>query len=395
MSLLDFTKHVPKFGGEIWYVSGVKGNDGYGGTEPDTAFATIGKAIAEAIEGDAINVMAATYTETGLDMNKDSLELWCEIGTLIDPPSGTALTVSGNSCRITGTHKITPDSTEIGLLVTGNECHIEYGKVLGGTSGVRVTGSGAIVNNYACGFQVNIGFDIQGAQGRFAICSTVGNTTSIGYKINNSVDTGTLRQCTSSGHQTSGYYIDTGSVDWTILHCSSGGGDGRSTDVDSANVWSDFVFDDHIFHLTTFTGTGAGSSNLFKVTGSVLITQFHGDVETALAADVGTGYLELYDGTNTVDMTDSPGPSFASLPVGTYLHKIDDASIQIAIEDSSQIRLYEDATKDGRDPDFQITGKEGATNYIRLTWSGNAASGAIHWHCQWEPLTENGFLEAV
>ena len=38
------------------------------------------------------------------------------------------------------------------------------------------------------------------------------------------------------------------------------------------------------------------------------------EVETVLAADIGTAYLELDDGANQLDVTDSPGPSFNNVP---------------------------------------------------------------------------------
>ena len=94
------SRHVPAFGGGIWYVNKGEGDDGNSGHTPHEAFETIGAGIAAASSGDAITVRAGTYTEEGLDLSLDALELWCEIGVLIDPAAGTALTVSGNSCRI-------------------------------------------------------------------------------------------------------------------------------------------------------------------------------------------------------------------------------------------------------------------------------------------------------
>jgi len=88
-------------------------------------------------------------------------------------------------------------------------------------------------------------------------------------------------------------------------------------------------------------------------------------------------------------------PSFNSLPQHSYLHKIDNASVNIAIEDSTQVRLYEDSTKDGRDPNFLVTAKEGAATYIRLVYSDVGTSGAIHWHITYEPREENGFIEVA
>lgn len=47
------------------------------------------------------------------------------------------------------------------------------------------------------------------------------------------------------------------------------------------------------------------------------------------------------------------------------------------------------------DREFQVTGKEGADNYLRFVYSGAGTSGAIRWHCRYIPLSADGFVEAV
>ena len=64
MSYIDRTSHIPKFGGELWFVSKGSGSDSNDGTTPDTAFETIGAAISACAAGDGITIMAGTYTET-------------------------------------------------------------------------------------------------------------------------------------------------------------------------------------------------------------------------------------------------------------------------------------------------------------------------------------------
>ena len=39
--------------------------------------------------------------------------------------------------------------------------------------------------------------------------------------------------------------------------------------------------------------------------------------------------------------------------------------------------------------------KEGADTYVRVTWSGAGDTGKIHWHINWAPLTEAGFVSVV
>jgi len=384
--------HVKKFGGDIWYVDKVYGSDINSGGTPSESLETIGEALSRCAAGDAINVKAGTYTETGLELDKDATELWCEIGVLIDPATGTALTISGNSCKLTGMHKITPAAGETGLLISGIECHVSDGKVSTGAIGIQITGSGTVIDNYASGNQTSIAYDIQGGQSRLNNCKTVGIGASIGYKINGGADTGTIIGCTSVGHETSGYSIATGSADWTILNCSSGAGDGRWVDVDHANVWSNFSFQDEVYHETDFSvvGGGAGSDNLFKVTGAVQILGIRGHVETALHADIDNVKFTLYDGASTdiTDVVDS-----ASAPAGSLFVREKKAADALVLYSSASAKLMQEV--DLKKAVFGIVAKESVDTYVRFTWSGTGATGKIHFHIRWEPLTEHGFVEVV
>jgi len=386
--------NIPLFTGTIWYVDASVGSSG-NGLSPGAAFKTIGEAIAAASEGDAIRIGAGTYTETGLDVNVNSIDVWCEYGAIIAPPSGTALTISGDSCLVDGKLKVTPAAGQVGVLVSGDECVLEDVKVMNAGTGIRITGTGTILEGCAVGFPTSVGYDIQGDQTRLYHCSTVGNGATYGYKVSNGADTGVLDSCTSIGHQSAGYYIDTGSQEWTILRCSSGAGDGRWVDVDNVNVWSSFTFDCEVFHTTMFDGSGPGTDNLFKVEGSVEVKYIFGDVTTALSADVGKVYLDLWDGTNSAEITDSAGTDVSSAPVGSLIIKTEKASSPIDLLQSDQCHVEENTSfREPRVPSV-LTQKAGATTYIRLAYAGTATSGAIHWHCRWEPLTEDGFVSAA
>ncbi len=384
--------HTKQFTGTVWYVDASVSASGDGST-PDNAFKTIGEAITATSEGDAITVKAGTYTETGLDLDENATEIWFEIGAVIDPASGTALTVSGDYCRVSGNHKITPAAGEIGLLISGAECFISDGKVLNGETGVCITGSGAIVHDYAVGFPTVMAYDIRGMQGRLRDCSTVGNAATIGYAINAGADTGVLDSCTSAGHETAGYSIAAGSQDWTILNCSSGAGDGRWVDADHANVWSNFSFDDVLNKSLTLDGSA--SQNLFQVTGTVEILYIYGTVETALAADVTGAVLEFYDSAAAVDITKTAGaPDISSLPTGSYLAKISAATAILNATTSANGAIVENIGNIFSL--FTLIQKTASADcFIRLTRAGAGASGVIDWHIEWRPLSDDGFVEVV
>ena len=402
-------QHIPQFGGEVYYVSTSKGSDSNDGKSPETAFVTIGKAITEMSDGDAINIMAGTYTETGLDLSNDFAEMWCEIGTLIDPASGTALTVSGASCKISGRLKITPDDSAIGLLVSGAECGIDDVKVVEGSHNFSITGSGVVLNRCAAGFPKTgtAGFNLAGAQARLRMCTTIGDTTSYGYWINGTVDTGLLTDCTSVGHQTSGYTIATGSKDWTILDCSSGAGDGKWTDADNNSTWSNFSYDNEKYKRIDFDGNAGDiyqaaaadgtHYNLFKITGAVNIHNISAHVEEVMPAIASVVNLELESDNNSIDITDAAGaPDLNGLVVGTILERRSDATDPLEIGEPDSVCAVIENTN-FRDPKIPITLVEDDSShtYIQMVCAAamnGGGTGKIHWHIEWEPVTCSGFV---
>ena len=386
-------ENIPQYGGTIYYVS-TSGDDDNAGNAPNEAVATIGAAIGKLSVGDAISIMAGTYTETGLDLNVNSCEMWFEIGAVIDPASGTALTISANSCCLKGVHKITPAAGATGLLVSGNECVIKDGRIVGGAIGLQSTGTGLRVNNYGAANQTSIAYDVQGGQTKLFDCSTLGIGATYGYKVSNNVDTGVLKNCTSVGHTTAGFAILTGSINWTLLNCSSGAKDGRWVDEDNANVWSNFSYADEVNANSIFTA-GVTEINLFKLTGSVRLTDFIGHVETVIPGVASTMYIELYSTNGAVDITDSPGVQINAAIVDTLFIRNEDATNPLVLASPAVPTVVETTTY--RDPKnhIDLIADSAADTYIRVVLSAAQASGKIHWHAVWKPLIESGFLEAV
>ena len=387
--------HLFTVGGYGWYVDGGTGADTNSGRSPDDAFATIGAAIAACSAGDQIIVAAATYTETGLDLNKANVQIWFAIGTVIDPASGTAFTVSGNYCRVNGEILLTPAALATGLALTGSSCVLDTIKILGGGTGYMITGAGPVLNNCASGNQTSVAFDIQATQGRLYQCKTVGIGDSIGYKINGGFDTGVLEDCTSVGHATSGFSIATGSKDWTILNCSSGAGDGKAVDVDHANVWSGFTFDDVLAKVITFAGVPT-VYNAFKITGVVRIKNIYGVVETQIADTASTLYLQIYSTNGTADITDAPGVQIQDVVAGSLVVRNEASGNPLDLaEPDAGPAIAESASF--RDPktEVDVAADPGADTYLRLVLSAALASGAIHWHCEFSPLSDDGTVSPV
>ena len=396
-SVVAATLNIPQFAGELYYVDGSHTDDTGSGLTPDTAKKTIGAAIAAAAAGDAITIKAGIYTEINLNLNKAGMELWFEIGSLIQPATGTALTISGASCAIKGMAKIIPASGQIGVLVSGTECHIEHIKVSTGGTGFQITGGGATIVNCAADSQTITAYDIRVGQVRLTDCKTMGVGATYGYLISNSADTGVLDHCTSVGHTTSGFYTSTGSSGWTILNCSSGAGDGRWTDVDSVNVWANFQYDDDLYSESTLDANNTTKSyNLFRIYGTVRVMEVQGHVETVLSANHTNCFIDLYDG-SSVPLSKNTTLTLNAAPEGSFILRDSDATIILDYSDSTNAFISENSNY--RTPGTEVVvGEKGdhTATYIRFTHTTTDApsSGEIHWHIKWAPLTEDGFVVA-
>jgi hypothetical protein len=383
--------------GNVWYVSadGDNGNTGY---TPDDPLLTIGYAISEAVAGDAITVKAGTYDESGLDMNLDGLELWGEIGTIINnSAAGTVLTVSGDYCHVRDV-RLT-QAGQIGLHVTGlrgSYEDIESGP--GNATSYRIDGTANALTNCHAGQSAATGFGIRANGTRLQNCGAIGaGGATRGFHVHNNAVRCRLYDCSSVGNGTSGFEIATGSTDCLVKNGASGSGDGRWIDADNGSVWSNFTFDDEVYHTTTFAGGGGGSDNIFKVSGCVEIHYIYGDVHTVLSADVDNIYLDLWDGTVSVEITDNGGggTDTNSADVGSIFIKSEIATTGITLLQSNQGRVEENTSFRLPRTPFILNQKKDTNTYIRVVYSGVATSGAIHWHCKYFPLTEDGFVEAV
>ena len=388
------TGHEKLFAGTIYYVDASAPNDANDGTTPNKPKKTIGAGIALLSVGDALTIKSGTYTEVGLDLNVDACELWFEIGVVIDPVSGTALILSGNYCKLTGMHTISPGAGEIGLLISGNYCHVEHGRILAGGTGVQITGAGCMLERYASGNQTAIAYDIKGIQTRLRTCSTVGVGATYGYKINNNVDTGVLENCTSVGHQTSGFHIGTGSQDWTILNCSSGSGDGRWVDTDNANVWSDFSYSNELFkEIDMVDATQA--FGLFTVTGTIEIEFIHGHIEEASNAELGNCLFRVYSSGGIVNLTTAT--DCENLSIGSFIGKTADASNALTVQSSATPGIVENTNF--RDPKVStiIVADSDQTTTIQFYSNDSVGNkdGKFHFHVKYRPISDDGFLEAI
>jgi len=399
---VDSISHIPKFGGELWFVSSVNGNDNNTGMYPDDAFATIGKAITESSDGDSITIMQGTYTETGIDVSKTGLELHFEIGAIISPASGNCLTISGNYCWVgchDGALRINNDAgANTGVLITGNWAYLQEIRVANGSVGdigFDIQGGGCDLRHCRTSDPLTAAYKIQGDKIKLEDCCTGGTpaNTSIGYWLTNSCDKARLIDCGSQGHSTAPFQVDSGCTNAGINKFSSGGGDGKWVRGEGTVV-SDLTYEETKFATSTLDGNT--TYNLFKVTGAIKLFNIFGHVETAIANTSSTMYLDLHSTNADIDITDSPGINIQADVVGTvYSKQAPTNEPLIKGEPDNTPSIIEEANF--RDPNVPIIliEDDSADTYIRVVLSDAVASGAIHWHVEWQPITDDGFLEIV
>ena len=392
------TLNVPQFAGTIVYVDADAADDTASGLTPTTPKKTINAAIAVAGAGGAIAPKAGTYAENVV-MSYPGQELWSVTGVIIDG-DGTCLTISGGSCHVRGQLDITPAADQQGVAITTLGMNIlEDVRVRGAASagGFDIDTTANIlrrckVSGIKAGGKA---YDIGASQTVCNECSTAGSAASYGYYVDGpGIINGKLLNCTSSGHKESGFYLDEISG-MSVIGCSSGFDDGRWADVDNANVWDkDFSFDNEVYATTDFTDAST-TFNLVKVTGIVKIEGIFGHVEETLNSELGNCKLEVAAGGNTTDLTDTV--SLNAVPAGSFIGKTAAAGSALTVGSSAAPQVLENANY--RDPAVVsiVVAEAGTDTYIRLLSDDNAGTkdGKIHWHCTWQPVNGQGFVEAA
>jgi len=351
--------HIPLFTGAIYYVDAAAADDTEDGLSPATAKKTIGAAITAASAGDAITIKQGTYTETGLDVNKTGLELWFELGAILDPASGDCLTVSGSYCRVTcpgGALRVNNDAgANTGVVVTGNfvylsEIRVSCGST--GTLGFDVQGTGCDLRRCRCAAPLTAAFKVSGDKNKLEECCTGGEIadTSIGFWITGSCDKARLRWCSSQGHSTAGFQFDTGCTNIVAFGCEGGGGDGHFIDnatLTFLDIQDKDSREQHEHSYPTPDGEGtAGNpvtvqSQINDETGADDTANYYGDVAMIVAPGVITVDW-FYKGMNIYATTTADDQRFFSYRVEADVTAARNAGN--AWDEGATVLTFDDAT---------------------------------------------------
>jgi len=407
--------HIAKFTGDLFFVDAGMADDTEDGSTPQKAKKTIGAAITACAAGDRLTIKAGTYTETGIDLNKNSVEMFFEIGAIIDPATGTALTISANYCRVTcegGALRITPATDQTGVLVSGNFCYLneirvscfETDEANSADLGFDITGDGADLRRCRVSSPDVAAFKIQGDKVKLEDCCTGGGTSaaafaSIGYWMTNNCDKSRLNNCGSQGHGTSSFYIDSGCTNPCIRDCSSGVGDGKWRDIDRVATWSDFSFDKIKTSTATLDADAETKSyNVAQITGTVLIKKVHIAVLTALSSNIRNFYLDIWDGATSKPISADTGLTLDSAPAGSLITRSKDSDEVLDYQSGATCFIIEN-TNFRRPQTEVICGQKGddTATYLRMTYTttDSPSSGSLRGHVEWSPITDDGFVEVL
>ena len=246
----DVAHHVPKYTGHLWFVDGTDGLDTNPGDYVHGAFKTIGAAIAAASAGDRITVKAGTYTETGLDLNLAGLELHGEAGTIIDPATGSALTVSADHCFVCDI-EVRPAAGEIGFDVASGSDFSRFTDVISSTSGGTgmkidsATSYIVVTRSQMCEY-TSVGVELNGVECILdqVVCRGDGGTET-GFLLNHTnAHRNLLNACASIDNATLGYGLVAGADDNMIQMSTSSAGDGGTlgrSDAGTNNSWRGYI----------------------------------------------------------------------------------------------------------------------------------------------------------
>lgn len=380
-------KRIQQFTGAIWYVA-TTGNDSDSGISPISPLLTITAAIAKAAAGDQIVIAGGAYTED-VAVNKDRLVLTGENATII---IGT-VTLANDFVLFTDI-TINPVAAQA-LIVSGDLGNIQRVSV-GGTStiGIAVTGYRNIFRDIISGGHSVTGFDIKGAQTILRNCDAGGlGGAQRGYYISEIAAAACLLEnCTSVANGTSGF---TALSSFNVFrNCNSGGGDGPRVG-GTGNTWPGYEFENRVDKEITFTTVGAQAHNLFKVSGSIHIKGIWADVEAAISSNMTGYYYEVYDGTTSTLINKNDGV-LSALPENSLAVKTGNDSKTLDVHDATDAGLI-DGVASGLEAFRVIQKTADVDTYIRLMASttDDPPSGVIHTYVEWEPISGDGFLEAV
>jgi hypothetical protein len=151
----------------------------------------------------------------------------------------------------------------------------------------------------------------------------------------------------------------------------------------------------------TLTGNNTTvATPLFRVTGSVHISQLYSVVTTALGSNVTATHWRINDQTAQVAISLATGTTLSSLPAGTMLTRHSLVSVALKADTAAAAKVIDPvaATAPAVHMPFEIVQKTGAVQTdieFVYTTTNTPTSGVIQHFVEWQPLSENSSLSVI
>ena len=148
----------------------------------------------------------------------------------------------------------------------------------------------------------------------------------------------------------------------------------------------------------TIAGTGgAVTTNVFAFTGNVELLGIWGVFTDVTEVTTITGaYIDVYDGTNQVDLTDDGGVVLSAAVNGSMAIKTNTSAGALVFLKGDQVRIDETAADKRQFVGAVLDGKAATTNYVRLIVTTDANTDcAMRWYAAWRCLCSGSTLTAA
>ena len=139
---------------------------------------------------------------------------------------------------------------------------------------------------------------------------------------------------------------------------------------------------------------------LFRVTGTVQVTQLYAVVTTALGSNVTAAHWRTNDQTAQVDITLNTGTTLSSAAVGSTILKRALATGALTFLNASAGRVVDTSGGAGTSVlnEFMVVQKTGAVQTdieFVYTTTNTPTSGVIRHYVEWQPMSDGATLVAV
>lgn len=155
------------------------------------------------------------------------------------------------------------------------------------------------------------------------------------------------------------------------------------------------------FKDQTLAGNNATvSTPLFRVTGTVKVTQLYAIVTTALGTNVTAAFWRTNDQTAQVAISLATGTTLSSLPVGSKLTRKSVVSVALTADSSAAAKVIDPVAATAPDVymPFEVVQKTGSVQTdieFTYTTTNTPTSGVIRHFVEWQPMSDGATLVAV